>query len=306
MAEVARLYYHENYNQATIAELFDMSSSTVSRLIKEAHELKIVEVIIRYPFLTAPSLGKRVADRLRLREVHVLAKNGGTYVETVEKVAQLAARVLVNHLEDGALLGISLGMAVAQTARAFRVTTSMRCLVVRLQGANDNELMEGTDLAQVFSTQLGGEFLIIPAPWIMNSQAACEIITQEPSVKDAMNVAEHAQVGLVGMGSMDPRFSTLLRNKLITPQELEELKEAGAIGEICGKHYDCHGNVLDVPFHRRTVAINIEKLRGFETVIGVAAGQGKAEAILGAARGRLIDVLVTDAEAAEALLTMTD
>ncbi len=304
IAEVARLYYEEGKSQTEIAELFNISHSTVSRMLKTAHEENIVEVIIRYPFKTIPSLSQRLKETFELKDAFVIPSTSGSYRDLVDKLGRLAARVLENYLNDGMTLGISLGMAVAATVRQFRMTQPIHVKVLRLQGATENELMEGTDLAQTLSSQLGGDAAIIPSPWMMKSVEACQWILQEPSVAEAIRIAENANIGLVGLGSMDKAFSTIYRNQLITVAELEQLKSDGAAGEICGKHFDIHGNILDVPFNQRTVSIQIQKLADFDTVIGVAGGVAKTEAILGAIRGKLINVLVTDSAPARALLEM--
>jgi DNA-binding transcriptional regulator LsrR (DeoR family) len=59
-----------------------------------------------------------------------------------------------------------------------------------------------------------------------------------------------------------------------------------------------------VPFEHedRLLGMSREQLRGAGTVVAVAAGPAKGPAIVGAARARLVDVLVTDtATAASAL-----
>jgi DNA-binding transcriptional regulator LsrR (DeoR family) len=302
IAEVARLYYEEDLKLKEIGQKFKISSSSVSRLLKEAQELKIVEVVVRYPFLTIPSLGQQLQTHLGLKEAHVLpdVKNGDP--ELMERVGVLAARVLEEHLHDGMTLGISLGVAVASTANAFFTSRRIHCPVIRLQGANENEVMEGTNLAQIFAAQLGNEFKVVPSPWILKSRKACEILMEEPSVRDTIAEAEASNIALVGIGTMKASASTILRNKLISRKELDSLSAAGAVGEICGKYYDQSGNILDVEFSRRTVSINLEKLHQIETVIGVAAGQAKVDAIYGAACGRLINMLVTDATTARLLL----
>jgi len=304
IAEVARLYYEEGKSQAEIGVLFEISHSTVSRMIKEAHEEKIVEVIIRYPFKTMPSLAQTLKNRFGLKDVFVMPSSGNSYRELINNLAQLAARTLENTLQDGVTLGISLGMAVAATVRRVKISRPMHVKVVRLQGATENELMEGTDLAQILSAQLGNDSMIIPSPWMMKSIEACQLILQEPSVSEAIKVAENADIGLVGMGSMDPEISTILRNELTTVQELKALKKAGAVGEICGKHYDLQGKILDVDFNKRTVSIKIQKLSELTTVIGVAGSAEKAKAILGAINGGLINVLVTDSDAARKVLEL--
>ena len=56
--------------------------------------------------------------------------------------------------------------------------------------------------------------------------------------------------------------------------------------------------------HRRIVGIELDALRGIEQVIGVAGGEAKAEAILGALRGGRVNVLVTDDAAAQRVLDL--
>jgi DNA-binding transcriptional regulator LsrR (DeoR family) len=54
---------------------------------------------------------------------------------------------------------------------------------------------------------------------------------------------------------------------------------------------------------RRTVAISWDELKAVPTVIAVAAGPDKCEAIRGAARTGCVDVLVTDEVTAQLLIT---
>jgi DNA-binding transcriptional regulator LsrR (DeoR family) len=289
-------------NVKEIATLFETSPSSVSRLLQEAKDLKIVQVIIRYPFLTVPSLGQQLKQHLGLKEAYVLPDFRGKYQELMDRVGQLAARVLEQRLEEGMTLGVSLGMAVARTARAFTMTRSIHCTVVRLHGATDTEILESKNLAQIFSAQLGNQFKIIPSPLILQSRSSCESILREPSVRDVIRLAEESEIALVGLGSMDPSVSTLLRNRLQTEQELLELRKAGAVGEVCGKYFDARGVAMDTEFNYRTVSIDIRKLRHMKFVIGVAAGPGKVAPILGAVRGGLINILVTHADTAHLLL----
>ncbi len=304
IAEVARLYYEDGKSQADIGEIFNISHSTVSRMIKEAHEEKIVEVIIRFPFKTMPALGQALRNCFGLKDAIVLPNIGKSYPELVNDLGQLAARTLETQIKDGMTLGISLGMAVAATVNQVKIGRPIHVKVVRLQGASEDELIEGTDLAQILSLQMGNDSMIVPSPWIMKSTEVSRMLLEEPSVIEAIRVAEHANIGLVGMGALNPDISTIFRNKLTTVEELEALQKAGAAGEICGKHYDINGNIIDLEFNRRTVSIDIKKLSNFETVIGVAGSAKKAEAILGAINGHLINILVTDSDAAHAVLEL--
>jgi DNA-binding transcriptional regulator LsrR (DeoR family) len=52
------------------------------------------------------------------------------------------------------------------------------------------------------------------------------------------------------------------------------------------------------------LAVTLDDLRAIPTVAGVAAGREKASGILGAVRGRIIDVLICDQEAARSVLSL--
>jgi DNA-binding transcriptional regulator LsrR (DeoR family) len=50
------------------------------------------------------------------------------------------------------------------------------------------------------------------------------------------------------------------------------------------------------------IAVSLDDIKRIPTVIGVAAGEKKADVIVGALRGRYIDVLITDEKAAVSVL----
>jgi len=82
------------------------------------------------------------------------------------------------------------------------------------------------------------------------------------------------------------------------------LRERGVVGDILGQFFDAGGNVVDLPIHDRRIGIELADLRRIPKVVGVAGGEHKAEAILGALRGGFLDVLVTNELAAIRLLEL--
>jgi DNA-binding transcriptional regulator LsrR (DeoR family) len=78
----------------------------------------------------------------------------------------------------------------------------------------------------------------------------------------------------------------------------------GAVGDVCGHHFDLFGNLMDIPLAGYAIGIEAEVLRRIPAVIGVAGGPAKAPAILGALRARLVNCLVTDDAAARGVLEL--
>ena len=56
LAQVASLYYEQDLTQDEIARRAGTSRSTVSRMIQEAREEGVVEIIVHYPWKTVPEL----------------------------------------------------------------------------------------------------------------------------------------------------------------------------------------------------------------------------------------------------------
>ena len=90
----------------------------------------------------------------------------------------------------------------------------------------------------------------------------------------------------------------------LAPDALARLRSEGAIGNICARHYGADGRSLALGLDGRVVGLDLDSLHKIDRVIGVAAGSIKAQAILGALRGRHINVLITDSHAAEEILSL--
>ena len=69
LVEVARMYYDQDLTQQEIADKIYVSRSRVSRLIKKAKALGIVEIIIKPSFENHHNLEKILRDRFSLKDV---------------------------------------------------------------------------------------------------------------------------------------------------------------------------------------------------------------------------------------------
>ncbi len=303
LTTMARLYYEEDLTQTEIARRLKVSKATVSRALKEAHRRKLVEVVIRYPISTESALAQALAERFHLKEAHVLSGSHRDYKSLVQAVGQLAARVVEAHLRDGTTLVVSLGQAVAATVDSLRIVEPRHVRVISAHGQSDTDLIEGSSIMRTLAGLFGDDVRIIPSPLILKDHEVCRVFKQEHAVREALDLAEHADLALVGIGAPIPEVSALLLNKYIRREDLQQLVDAGAVGDVCAVQYDAQGRILENGLNNRIVAIDIRCLRACPEVIGVSAGMPKAKAILGALRGRYINILVTDASVARYLLT---
>lgn len=306
LAQVASLYYEDNLTQARIAHRLGTSRATVSRLLHEARETGVVEITVHYPWKTDSETERDLIARFHLHQARVLVGRDRPYEDVLRGLGVLAARHVESLLVEDTILGISWGMAVYNIVRALRPDRRLPVTVVQMIGAvgMGDSRIDGPDLARLLANVYGGEYRYLHAPLIVEETRVQEMLLQEPPIRETLSLARRADIALVGIGSLVPEVSSLLRAGYLDREALTRLRARGAVGDVCARHYDAQGHVLDIELNQRIVGIELEALHDIEQVIGVAGGEAKADAILGALRGGHVNVLMTDDAAARKVLEL--
>lgn len=304
LAQVARLYYERDLNQQQVAEQLGLSRSKVSRLLQEARLRGIVQIQIRDQTPTAADLAQRLVEVFGLREAQVFSHPGASYVERLEGAGALAAAHLHELLHGAPTLAISWGTALEALVEALPARRLSGGQVIQVMGGlgHGDPRLEGPELARRMAERLGVTHRYLHAPWVVQDEAVRRALLEEPALASTLRLAEAADIAVIGIGSLVPEVAGLLRAGCLQLAELESLAGAGAVGDLLGYLFDASGQILDLPFNRRVVALTPDMLRRIPVVMGIAAGQRKAGAILGALRGGYINHLFTDDLAATSLL----
>jgi deoxyribonucleoside regulator len=296
LARVATMYYEQGMTQQEISEALQYSRSAISRYLTEARERGVVEIKINHPIVRVPELEAEFRRRFGLAQALVLKRGSADYPHLLARLGALAADLVEGLVEDNDTIALSWGTAVHAVAKALNPPHLPGVRVVQMIGSlgtNDPQI-DGPELAQRVARLYGGRYLTLPAPLIVEKPAIRDALLEEPRMQGVLQAAREAQLAVVGIGGVDPSVSSLVRSGYLSAGEVAALEEQGVVGDVCVIHFDVEGNILDIPIARRTVGIDPDSVRGIPTVIGVAGGEAKARAILGALRARLVNVLVVD------------
>jgi DNA-binding transcriptional regulator LsrR (DeoR family) len=176
--------------------------------------------------------------------------------------------------------------------------------VVQIIGSatSRDHLVDGPGLARAFARQFGGEYFTLPAPWLVEDKAIRDALLQDRRMREVLDLARQADVALVGIGTVEPALSSMLRAGYLDEAQLRQMQASGVVGDVCGLQFDRQGELREMPLAGYAFGVDDAALRSIRLVIGVAGGAAKAPAILGALRARLISALVTDDAAADAVL----
>jgi deoxyribonucleoside regulator len=303
LAEVADLYYVRGQTQAKIADALGVSRVMVSRMLAEAASDGVVEFQVHWESPRRSELEQQLESAFPGVRVLVVAGHDDALPRTS---GRLAATEVEQVLKPAATLAISYGRAVHETIRALHARHLDTVQVVQMagvEGANHPQV-DGWELVRLCADRLGARYHYLPASLYSSSFQLHETLLQSRNVSEVLDRAERADVALVGVGSMDPTRSSLVRAGHLTSKQLAEAASAGSVGYICGRHYDVNGEPID-SLNKLTMSLELRKLRGIAKVIGVAHGLDKALPLLGALQGGYLSTVVTDESAARRLLDLT-
>ncbi len=254
----------------------------------------------------AESLEKALMQAFPLKAVRVLDAETPTHHDMLVGLGKLAAAYFDEIFTENTVVGVSWGSALYEMIKAIQSENTAGAEVVQLIGATGTEHnpTDGPILAQLLAEKLGAVCHYLHTPLVVEDESTRDALFSEPTIRNVLMKAEQARIALVGIGSTKPALYSLTKAGYVSESYLEAIRAAGAVGDICAQHYNRRGEWLDISINRRVMGVTLQTLAGIETVIGVAGGKEKAETILAALRGHHINVLITDAAAAKAVLSL--
>ena len=307
LAKVASLYYEEDKSQAEIARQLGYSRSAISRILNRARESGIVEITIHYPVERSHYHERLLKQVFGLKDAYVLETDSSDYEKLIRNLGQFGVDVALESLSEGSAMGITWGRALYEFVHAMRISTSSNVKVVQLMGAlgKEGRFFDGHGLALLLASKLGGSHYVPYIPLVVESEEIRQGLANQPNIKEFEEIKKELDLAVVGVGSMELEYSGVFQAGYLSQDELTKLREMGAVGELLGYFIDINGNRLNVEFHDRLFSTYVGDLNESGCkVIAIAGGKIKTKGVLGALRGKYLDVLVTDSGVAEAVLKM--
>ncbi len=304
LADVAQRYYLDDQTQEQIAQSIGVSRSNVSRMLKEARRLGLVEIRIHHPLGTDADLQAALIERFGLRECLVLAPpEGAEAPPAAERLGALAARFLRDRIADGAVVGVGWGSTVYHVVTSGDFRPRAGVSVVQMMGSVGGATpdIDGAQVAGRFGRALGAKVWYLHAPMVVAEPAVRSGLLRDPHIRRTLELARRASVLLVSVGAVS-RASGIYRAGYLTDADLEFIQAQGAVGDICGSYFRQNGSPCSLELGERTIAVPAEVMREAPLRVGVGLGAAKALPSVGAVRAGLVNALITDHEAAREML----
>jgi DNA-binding transcriptional regulator LsrR (DeoR family) len=306
---VASMYHERAMGQVQIAEQLGLSQARVSRLLKQAPSLGIVKTTVHIPEGVHADIEQQLEQRYGLDEVIVVEATEAAQTDD-ELMTRALASSVASYLElivpTLSVVGVSSWSSTLLAAvNAMRPMSpgETKSIVQVLGGVGLPKAQHSaTRLTERLAQLAKAEPVFMLAPGVVATPAAKSALQADPLCHQAMARFGDLSALLMGIGSIPPSRMLRESGNVFTEQDLTELRDAGAVGDVCMRFYDAQGLPVITPFDERVLGIGTDQIRRTRRRVGVAGGRRKFEAVRAALRGGWLSTLITDLHTAERLL----
>ena len=300
LAAIARRFYLEDASKTELADEFSISRFRVARLLQRAREAGVVTIEIHDDDGRRDDLSAELAQHLSLEEC-VVVQAGESDDDNRRRLARAAATYITRNVHEGDVLGFSWGRTLVATGEELSALPPST--LIQLTGTVGHDIRQSpVEVIRRISVRSSVEPVAVFAPLFAASEEAAETFRGDPAIRAALSRYAQLSMAVLSVGSWDPPITQL--RSLLTPQDLEELREQGAKAETAGIFLRADGSLIDAAATRRRISVSAQELLETPRVLAVAGSVEKTGAIAAVARSGLITSLITDDRTAAALLRL--
>jgi len=298
IARVAQMYHLDRRRQADIAAHLRISQATVSRKLKRAQEEGIVRTTVVAPSGTYSELEAALRSDFDLSEVIVVECSVDRDDAVMARIGEAAAHLLEATLRAGEIIGVSSWsetiLRMVDNIHPLR-SRQANYVVQTLGGIGDPTVQfHANQLTTRLAALTGAEARLLNAPGVAPSLEARQVLLGDKFVRETLGLFGRISLAFEGIGALEPSDLLARSGNIFTRRELSEIENAGGIGNISLRFFDAEGEFVRTALDDRVIGMTVEDRTRIDRVIALAGGQAKTEAIRGALRSGIIDLLITD------------
>jgi DNA-binding transcriptional regulator LsrR (DeoR family) len=301
-ARICWHYFKEGQTQEEVAQRLGLTRKRVNRILTDARANGFVQITINSPIGACIGLETRLVEAHGLRRA-IVVPSPAPEIDVRTVVGAAAGQYISDHLAAGASLGITWGGTINAAAQTvLRRHGQNNTVVLLCGGLAKSTRINPYDNAAMFARALDATCFYITAPMFAETRTLRDALVASEPVRSVLAMAGRVDIALLSAVDLSPQ-SKALEYEVISRADWRSLREAGAVGDVCGHYLDGDGGRIVHPLAARTINPPLDQLRAIPELVLAAGGRHKASIIRGAIRAGLCHVLITDEDAAAALLS---
>lgn len=233
---------------------------------------------------------------LPVQKVKIVPGNADQDKEVKELLGQAAAEELLQRLSDHSIVTVTGGSTMAAVAENLNPIDQVRPLFVPARGGlGDMHEYQASSICVQMAKRMNGSYRLLYVPDTVGKDIYSKMM-EEPAVKDVISLIQQAEIVIHGIGDA----LKMARRRQADEEQIKLLQEKSAVGEAFGYYFDQNGKTIH---QLNSIGMTKDLLTEDKTVMTVAGGASKSQAISAFFKWGSTDVLIIDEAIARVLLT---
>lgn len=304
LRRIATMYYVGEETMEAIAVRTGLSRSTVSRQLKSARERGIVRISISSGD-AAGGVAAQLASAYGITAHVVPVRENAADSQRLAQVARFAGRLISDWFGHDMIMGLAWGTTVSAVMENLVPKPTRGSTVVQLNGAvhaGSAEVGYLSDLLGNASDAFEAAKVFFPVPAFFDDPATKAALWRERSIASVVRLQEKCDLVVFGVGSWTgARTSQVYAAGYLDTRDLDLLKRAGAVGDVCTTFVRADGSWADLPINARSSGPDLHQLASIPRRVCIVASASRVPGTIGALRAGVVTDLVIDEQSAAAL-----
>ncbi|CAM3941165.1 sugar-binding transcriptional regulator [Alkalicoccus chagannorensis] len=260
------------------------------------HVLLQLEAVMKEVFDTQ-TMEEELQMKLGVEEVHIVPGDSDAFEWVKKELGRTAVSVMKRRLlPNNNIIAVTGGTSIAAVAEMLVPDSDLKeSLFVPARGGLGEQVEnQANTICATMARKAMGSYRLLHVPDQLSREAYDSLIS-EPSIQSILKLIHASTMVIHGIG--DAQTMAARRN---TPYEvIDKLKDRQAVAEAFGYYFDKDGSIVHKVL---TIGLQLEDLENADSIIAVAGGTSKAEAVEAYMKQAPSRVLITDEGAAKAIL----
>jgi len=274
-----------------------VSSTSAGIYLTAYGEMLLREIDEYVPFLfNIQMLAETLKQLFKLQEVIIVPGDSAKNNLIKKDIGRIAAWYLQKKWYPGCKLAVTGGTTLAAMADSIgQITGPMDIMVIPARGGLGEEMeQQAGAIAAKIASSVKGNYKLLHIPDNLEATTV-QVLKQDVHVKEVVNIIKSCDILVHGIGAA----TEMAIRRGLTAKEINYLQENAACGEALRYYFDKQGNIVyEVP----GIGLELNDVTRINTVIAVAGGSTKAEAIKSVLKNGYQHVLITDEGAANTIV----
>ncbi|KRN88308.1 sugar-binding transcriptional regulator [Ligilactobacillus ceti] len=244
-------------------------------------------------------LEKELCETLEIKKCLIVSGDSDQQEFVKEAIGKLADDLLQEILPKGDnIIAVMGGTTMEQVAEQMTCDLALKrtlTFVPARGGLGEKVEIQANNISAKMALKTGGKHRALYVPEQVSKDTYRTLIT-EPGVQEVIQLIKESNAVVHSIGDA----ISMAERRYMPDEIIEKMREKNTVGEAFGYFFDENGQII---YRIPKIGLNLENLADMETVVAVAGGSAKAQAIVAYMKiAPKQTCLVTDEGAARAIL----